>query len=140
MPFPRTRSTFIGMSIRLPRRHRVRLCIASAAFVAGCAATDSERPIEFCTRELGASLTPRDTVISVGANFSASIALSTCGGRQQLEDTFTWRTADTVVVRVSASGVATASVLARTPGHADIEVVGAHYGSVGRVRVTVGSP
>ena len=123
-----------------PGRHRARLCFATAAFGVGCAATDAERPIEACTLELRTALTPRDTVVPIGASFNTSIALSTCGGRKQLADTFTWRTSDTAVVRVSPNGVATASVSARARGHADIEVIGASYGSVGLVRVTVGTP
>ena len=122
------------------RRFRARLSVAMVAFAVGCASTDAERPIEFCTLELRTALTPRDTVIPVAASFSASIALSTCGGRKQLEDTFTWHTSDTGVVRISAGGAATATVSGRAPGVADIEVIGARYGSVGRVQVRVGSP
>ena len=118
---------------------RVSWCLALATLASGCGGADAERPIEVCTLELGVTLTPRDTVIPVGASFSTSIVLSSCGGRRQLADSFTWRTSDTAVVRVSPNGVATASVTARAAGQAEIEVIGARYGSVGLLRVAVGS-
>lgn len=88
-----------------------------------------------CTDELRTDLQPRgEQQITVGTGFTATIALSTCGGRERLSDTFTWAARDTLVVRVDP---ATGRVTGRAPGSTSVDVRGARYGAVGTIPVTV---
>jgi hypothetical protein len=88
-----------------------------------------------CTDELRTDLQPRGTQqIAVGTGFTATITLSTCGGRERLSDTFTWSARDTLVVRVDAT---TGRVTGRAPGSTAVDVRGTRYGAVGTIPVTV---
>jgi hypothetical protein len=97
-------------------------------------ACSSPSPFGACTEELRVRLTPQDTAVAEGSAFSATAALSSCGGKQELEDSFTFQSSDVSVAAVdSASG----RVTAIGSGRADINVVGERYGPVGRILVTV---
>lgn len=107
----------------------------TAALVALALSACSGSPFgESCTLELRISLAPEDTSMVVGASFQARVALSSCGGRKRLSDTFTWSSLDPNVVQVTAS---TGRVTAVGIGETTVNVVGARYGAVGRIRVAV---
>jgi hypothetical protein len=72
--------------------------------------------------------------LNVGQSFVSNIALSSCGGRQKVEDTFTWTVSDPTVLEVEA---ATGLVKARAVGDARVSIRGAIYGGVGALTVTV---
>lgn len=109
---------------------RLSAFVGGTAFLAACAAGPAEG---LCTDELLIDFGPRDTTVRVGGSFHARIALSSCGGRVQLSDSFTWTAADPTVVQVDAS---TGRVTALAPGETTIAASGERYG-VWRVRVTV---
>jgi hypothetical protein len=109
-----------------------RLTVALVALALGaCSVTPFGRD---CTDELRIHLAPRDTGVVVGASFQASVSLSTCGGSKRLSDTFTWTSLDPAVVQVTAS---TGRVTAVATGETTVDVVGARYGPVGAIRITV---
>ena len=112
------------------------ITISCIALVAGAlGACDGSFLGTACTDELRTDLQPRgEQQIAVGTGFTATIALSTCGGRERLHDTFTWSARDTLVVRVDA---ATGRVTGRAPGSTAVEVRGARYGAVGTIPVAV---
>ena len=87
-----------------------------------------------CTLELRIHFTPPDTSIRVGEDFRASVALSSCGGSQQLRDVITWRSEDPLIATVDA---ATGRVVARGAGQTRIAATGKKYGSVGAIEVSV---
>lgn len=88
-----------------------------------------------CTDELRVAIQPRgEQQIAVGAAFTASAALSTCGGSKPVSDTFTWSARDTLVVRVEP---ATGRVTGRSLGSTAVDVRGTRYGAIGTVPVTV---
>ncbi len=88
-----------------------------------------------CTLELGVDLRPKgEQRLAVDGSFTGTIALSSCGGRERLKDTFAWSARDTVVVRVEA---ATGRVTGRSPGTTFVDVRGAQYGTVGTIPVVV---
>jgi hypothetical protein len=87
-----------------------------------------------CTSELLVQLTPEDSRVEVGASFQAMASLWGCGGRERLRDTFTWSSLDPNVAQVIAS---TGRVTAVGTGETMVNVVGARYGSVGGIRITV---
>lgn len=109
-----------------------------AGFALGLAFTasacSSPSPFGACTDELRVRLTPQDTTVTAGNAFSATVALSSCGGKQELEDSFTFQSSD---VGVAAVDAASGRVTAIGSGHAEINVVGERYGPVGRILVTV---
>lgn len=100
----------------------------------GAALPGCDDPITACTRELRIALAPRDTTIAVGESFLATVALSSCGGREHVTDTFTWTTRDPAVAEVDPT---TGRVTGRAPGTTAVEVSGAHYGRLGALGVTV---
>ena len=87
-----------------------------------------------CTRELGISLTPRDTAVAVGSAFTPAIVLYSCGGRVRFADVYTWTSDDPSVARVHSE---TGRVAAIGAGETRIHVEGAFYGRLGVVRITV---
>lgn len=111
------------------------LCLCGlTAQVAGCGRGATEPLRGACTSELRVVSSPGDTTVSVGASFTASVKLSSCGGAVQLSDTFAWRSSDLSIVSVGAtSGVVTA----RASGQANLYATGLTYGPVGFIRVTV---
>lgn len=104
--------------------------------LAACAVVAPDGPslTGFCTRELRVHLAPTDTTILVDETFTATVALSSCGGRQQLWDTFTWRARDPAVVTVDSNA---GTVTGRAPGETWLEITGRYYGMVGGPRVIV---
>jgi len=121
------------MSPACPFRAITVSCIALVAVALG--ACDGSVLGTACTDELRTDLQPRgEQQIAVGTGFTATVALSTCGGRERLSDTFTWAARDTLVVRVD---VATGRVTGRAPGSTAVDVRGARYGPVGTIPVTV---
>jgi len=99
------------------------------ATLAGC--DDAVSP---CTLELRVALVPGDTAVAVGESFTPAVALSSCGGREWLADTFTWVAREPTVAEVDAT---TGQVTGLAPGVTDVEVSGARYGHLGAVSVTV---
>jgi hypothetical protein len=93
-------------------------------------------PTSDCTSELGIDVRPTgEQQVAVDANFTGSVTLSSCGGRQRLSDTFAWSGRDTLVVRVEA---ATGRVTGRSPGSTFVDVRGTRYGFVlGTIPVVV---
>lgn len=111
-------------------RKRLRLLAAAAALVACDRPTAAE-----CTRELRVDLRPQaEQQLAVGASFTASVGLSSCGGRERVTDTFAWSARDPLVVEVEA---ATGRVTSRSRGTTVVEVRGARYGPVGAIPVVV---
>ena len=112
-------------------RHAIWLS-AFVALLVGTACSDSLTMA--CTRELLVSLVPADTTIVVGESFTASVALSSCGGRQHLSDTFVWEARDSTVVSVNS---ATGRITGRSPGETWVYATGDSYGTVGGSYVVV---
>jgi len=100
----------------------------------GVALAGCDHAVTACTDELRIALAPRDTAVAVGEGFTPAVALSSCGGRNRLVDTFTWVARDPAVVSVDP---ATGRTTGRAPGETAVEVSGARYGRVGAVRVVV---
>lgn len=115
-------------------RSFARRLVASAVLCLGFSGCSRVVDPGACTDELRVQLTPRDTAVSVGSAFTAAVALSTCGGRQPLADTFTFASTNAAAASVDA---ATGRVTAVGAGQADIVVTGDRYGQVGRIRLTV---
>ena len=113
----------------------VRILLRSSALalplvLAAC----SETSPTACTSELRVSLAPVDTAIVVGQSFTASVALSSCGGRQHLSDSVVWRADDTLVVVVNST---VGRVTGRAPGQTLVEATGHTYQWLGAIRVLV---
>ena len=90
-----------------------------------------------CTAELLIRLSEAEHTLIVGEQFVPRVDLHSCGGRQRLADTLTWRSGDSAVVAVdSAHGIVTGLA----PGRATVVVHGARYGDLGEVSVTVVAP
>lgn len=88
-----------------------------------------------CTSELRIDLQPRgEQQIDVGSGFTPSVELSSCGGREQLSDTFSWSAQDTAIARVDPS---TGRVTGRSPGSTLVEVQGRRYGRLATIPVIV---
>lgn len=118
-----------------PQRGRIRAAVALFLFLAPLTLVACDDSLGgFCTAELRVHLVPADTTIAVSQAFTASVALSTCGGRQQLSDTFTWRSQDVAVVSVDST---TGRVTGRGPGETWVQATGQRYGLVDGPRVVV---
>ena len=120
-------------------RHRAAASAVGLAAALALALVACRNPAEpeegtVCTLELRAELSPRDTTLVVGASFTPSVALSSCGGRKRLTDSVTWAAADGAVVSVDP---ATGRTTARGVGETRVEATGARYGRVGGIAVTV---
>lgn len=102
--------------------------------VVGTTLTGCDDAVTVCTRELRIALAPRDTAIAVGESFTPAAALSSCGGRERLAETFTWVARDPAVAGVDPT---TGRVTGRAPGATAVEVSGARYGRLSAVGVTV---
>jgi hypothetical protein len=96
--------------------------------------TDSLAVDVECTLELAVHLTPIADTLSVGAGFTPSISVSTCGGQIQVKDTFQWTSSDTTVIRVDP---VTGQTTGLKPGPAVTFVRGVSYGALGGVFVLV---
>lgn len=111
-----------------------RLSVASIA--AAMALGSCSGPTVFgCTDELTFRPVPADTTLSVGQQLTAQVLLTTCGGRQQVNDSFIWTSRDSAVARVDKStGVATAVAPGRTQLMATSGTYGVFFGSFITVR------
>lgn len=107
---------------------------AAMALVALVTMNGCTQPVRACTDELGIHLTPQDTTVAAGRAFTPVVALSTCGGRRRVEDTFTFTTTDATVASVDRT---TGRITAVGAGQAEVRVTGEQHGRVGEVRVTV---
>lgn len=116
------------------RRVRVRASFASLFLAAAAAGCDDPLTPTACTRELRIDVRPEAPVLEVGQSLTATVRLSSCGGREQLEDRFSWRIADAAVATVDPRSGRLTGV---TPGTTALEVHGAHYGVSATVPVTV---
>lgn len=112
-------------------RHAIWLS-AFVALLVGTACSDSLTMA--CTRELLVSQVPADTTIVVGESFTASVALSSCGGRQHLSDTFVWEARDSTVVSVNST---TGRITGRSAGETWVDASGDSYGTVSGSHVVV---
>jgi Bacterial Ig-like domain (group 2) len=110
----------------------VTLALALAASTA--ASCDLLSPGRVCTLELRVDLRPPEQTITVGQTFTATVELSSCGGRERLSDSFAWQAQDPAIVEVDA---AAGRITGKAPGETLVEVSGRKYGRVGVVRVTV---
>ena len=86
------------------------------------------------TLELGIKSSPGDTTILVGQSFVPSVALSGCGGRKQLSDTFAWSSSDANILAVDA---ATGRTTGKAIGTARLSVKGKTYGAITEMAITV---
>lgn len=116
-----------------PRRSTgaVLTLVLAAGTMASC---DLVGPGRACTRELRVDLRPPEQTITVGQTFTATVELSSCGGRERLSDSFTWQAQDPAIVEVDA---AAGRITGKAAGETVVEVSGRKYGRVGVVRVTV---
>ena len=89
-----------------------------------------------CTDELRFSLPPSTLALRVGDTYSASLQLSTCGGRKQLTDTIIWRSDSSAIASVDARG----RIRGQSVGQTTIRVSAVGYGVDGTILVTVGAP
>lgn len=106
--------------------------VATALTLSGC---DGVLTGSNCTDELRVRIEPSSAQqVAVGAAFTATVALSTCGGSKTVSDAFTWSARDTLVVRVEP---ATGRVTGRSPGTTSVDVRRTRYGALGTVPVTV---
>jgi uncharacterized protein YjdB len=86
-----------------------------------------------CTDELGVNLTPTETTMNVGQSVTASLELTSCGGRKRWRPTVVWLTQDTAIVRVDSIG---GRITGRATGSARVTAVehasnaDFHYGPV----------
>lgn len=109
--------------------------IAYVAVLAGaCDGMGFIAPGEVCTRELGIRFSPADTTIEIGQSFQASVRLSSCGGKQQLNDVITWHADDPTVATVDGRS---GRVVGQGTGTTLIVASGERYGSVGGLQVAV---
>ena len=106
------------------------ILVMTALVVSSCSA---DGPTS-CTRELRLTYSPHDTAIAVGDRFTASVALSSCGGRERLSDTITFQSSDTTVAGV---GTQTGTIVGMRPGTASITASAAYYGVDIRIPVRV---
>jgi hypothetical protein len=96
--------------------------------------TDSLGVSVVCTLELAVHLTPIADTLTVGAGFTPSISVSTCGGQVQVKDTFVWTASDTAVIKVDP---VTGQTTGLKPGPAVTFVRGVSYGALGGVFILV---
>jgi len=120
MRLSQCRSTWVALALAL-----------ATGTVASC---DPLSPGQVCTRELRVDLRPPEQTITVGETFTATVELSSCGGRERLSDSFTWQAQDPAIAEVDA---AAGRITGKAPGETLVEVSGRKYGRVGAVRVTV---
>ena len=87
-----------------------------------------------CTLELRVHVSPSDTTVSVGSSFEPVVRLSTCGGSEQLQDTFSLEAEDPAVATVDP---VTNRISAIGAGQTHIPVTGERYGRLFSIRVAV---
>lgn len=87
-----------------------------------------------CTLELEGRLEPRAVTLEVGESITPTVGLYSCGGREQLSDTFIWTSENPEVASVERS---TGTITARSVGQVDVEVLAQEYDLSQVVEVTV---
>ena len=120
--------------MRVSWRRSTGVALALAFVAVTAASCDLLSPRRVCTQELRVDLRPPEQTITVGQTFTATVELSSCGGRERLSDSFAWQAQDPAMVEVDA---AAGQITGKAPGETLVEVSGRKYGRVGAVRVTV---
>jgi hypothetical protein len=120
--------------VSMVRIIRLLSALAGSMALVGCAEVPTAEVPIVCTRELRVHFVPGDTTIMVGATFTASVELSSCGRQEVLSDVFTWESGDGTVAQVDAK---TGVVTAMSVGETAILVTGQRYGNVGGFTVGV---
>lgn len=95
-------------------------CVALSGVALAAAGCAKDAPTGFgadCTDEVHVSATPGDTTLTVGQQYTAHVALSTCGGKFPITAALTWSAGDSVVAKVDA---VTGVVTALSPGKSQI--------------------
>ena len=129
----RARSWAVRAGVVYSRRMTPRL-VGLALLPAVALSACIDRPPTVCTEELRIHFAPGDTSITTGESFTASVALSSCGGALRLVDTFGWRSADVAIATVDS---VTGRVGGQSPGTTRIHANGKSYGPVGSIMVSV---
>ena len=102
------------------------------ALVLACAC--SGHAITGCPDDLRVSVTPTDTTIAAGEQFTARMTLLGCGARTVLSDTVTFQSSD---LSVAVVGITTGVVIGAHPGTATIRANAQHYHVAADVHVVV---
>jgi hypothetical protein len=87
-----------------------------------------------CPADLRFRMSPVDTTIGSGEQFTSHLTLLGCAGSVVLTDTITYQSSD---LTVAAVGTETGVVIGIHPGGATIHATARHYGVFGDTRVTV---
>jgi hypothetical protein len=114
-------------------RSTFRACSAGALLLSLAAGGCSDFVVG-CPDDLQFRTTPTTRTIRVGEAFTASAEARGCGGTKRLDDVWTWRAADSVVVRVDSLA---GRITGRAPGMTFVTPTGRRYGSGVPVAVTV---
>jgi len=93
------------------------------------------QPEDFgCMAELRLYLHPETRTIRVGDRFKASIMLADCMGKVELSDNITWVSTNSNIATIDTE---TGMISGESVGETFIKPVGAVYGNLGGVTVTV---
>ena len=95
------------------------VAIAAVMLLAAC----PDGPLMTCTDELSMRISPLDTTIAVGQGFTPTVNLTTCGGRRQLDDDFSFEAENPLVAEVNAG-----RITAKSRGTTSVAVKGTKYG------------
>jgi uncharacterized protein YjdB len=87
-----------------------------------------------CTSDLRVRVSPTDTTIRPGEQFTIRVSLLGCSGTKVLSDQLTWTSSD---IGVAVVETGTGTVIGAQAGKATILIRGATYGQVGQTMVTV---
>lgn len=114
-------------------KRRIWSLVGVAVAIVGAAACGGD-VVTVCPADLRFTWSPRDTTIAPGEQFTASLQVFGCAGRDRLLDTVTFKSSDVSVAVVSTtSGV----VIGAHPGTATIIASAKHYGVEGLITVKV---
>lgn len=96
--------------------------------------TDSVTVAVSCTTDLIVHVTPSVISLAVGGSITPGVALYTCGGYDQLVDTYTWTAVDPTVISVDP---VTGRTTGLRTGGTGVAIHGAIYGNLGGIPVKV---
>lgn len=96
---------------------------ASLALLSACGESPTAQ-IEVCPSDLRESMSPRDTAIAPGEQFTARLTLLGCYGTKVLSDTITYTSED---LSVAVVGTTTGIVTGVNPGTTRIRARSVHY-------------